>query len=518
MKKTLAIALIASLGHWALPAHSTPAETHDAAPVFPPAQRLYNKDGAYSHLTGIGRFKSNMQCTASLIDTRHRHEILDQPAYVLTSGHCVDSGQGKILTNTPITGHVEFNYFADTTDSTRQYALKQVHWSSMRGIDLAIVELDASLGDLMQAGIQPLLIAAPLKPGSDIVIVGAPQGEHLQLSSCRLESLRDIIEHPWIWPDSLKTRCRGLGQGSSGSPILDPRSNTLVGVVNTLNKASTSHAKCHRNAPCEISDNALHWQGNVVYGPSTKRLLGCFVQGRLDLSPRQCRLFPTYAIDAPSPRLQQNYLGARPELDLKALSPTWNLKFSASTAFYRYKVDSRQSCASAAGYSMAMSTANAHINGPIGTDPGLHWLCLVGVESPEQKPTWGLLENALIVATELRDQQNQAPELVMLQGWGAAAGYRSAMVLFEPPAHERIFIKTGVLEHPDCDDPKDYEEIFPRSNHYGFVAENDQAGEKKICLYSQNIRGEPSKTASHFLKSRNESKGKDKDQDRLDKP
>ena len=161
---------------------------------------------------------------------------------------------------------------------------------------------------------------------------------------------------------------------------------------------------------------------------------------------------------------------------------------------------------------MAMPTANAHINGPIGAHQGLHWLCLVGVENPEQKPTWGLLENALIVATELRDYQNQPPELVISQGWGAAAGYSSATVLFEPPAHERIFVKTGVLEHPDCDDPEDYEEIFPSSNNYGFVATNDQAAQTKICLYSQNVRGEPSKTASHFLKPQDKGKG------RLSKP
>ncbi|KTB74227.1 hypothetical protein AO068_20640 [Pseudomonas sp. ICMP 3272] len=125
---------------------------------------LLNADGSRDHWNDIGRInsRSGSNCTATLIDTRNADSPPDAPAYALTSGHCISRQNGLIITDGEIEGSVQFNFFTDSV--ARSYPLKRVSWSSMQGVELAIVELQPNLETLIKDGIQPLALAIELQP------------------------------------------------------------------------------------------------------------------------------------------------------------------------------------------------------------------------------------------------------------------------------------------------------------------------------------------------------------------
>ena len=131
-------------GVFALHCVTAAADFGDGQENLSPSRVLANQDGRFDHFKGIGRIRSDESrtCSAVLIDTRTSNSSNTAPAYVLTSGHCLQRPHdGVIITDQPVNGTVTFNYFADTIDQQQPYALSRINWSSMQGVDLAIVEL-----------------------------------------------------------------------------------------------------------------------------------------------------------------------------------------------------------------------------------------------------------------------------------------------------------------------------------------------------------------------------------------
>lgn len=129
---------------------------------FAPAERLANASGNYAHWQAIGRVEveGGMTCSGTLIDTREPGTV-SQPAYVLTSGHCThpEIANNEIIVNQPAKGRVTFNYFFDTQPQSHSYSVSRIVWSTLRGQDLSIVELQQPLEQLIRDGIQPLKLA-----------------------------------------------------------------------------------------------------------------------------------------------------------------------------------------------------------------------------------------------------------------------------------------------------------------------------------------------------------------------
>ncbi|WP_248747667.1 serine protease [Pseudomonas sp. MWU12-2037] len=460
-------------------------ETEVGAPP-PPRQGLQNKNGQNQHFSGVGRLGSN--CTAALIDTRHNHETTAQPAYLLTAGHCISSTHKKIITNQTIDDTIKFNYFGDARDQIKTYKLKKINWSSMRGTDLAVIELEASLQELIDAGIQPLSIGARPEPGSVIIAIGAPLLDYLYQSFCTLAPATDYHldsygEH-WIWRNMLNGQCHGIQRGASGGPIVELETGKVVGVLNSVHGDSD------------------------VYGSAIQHLQGCFTSGQFDPSITRCSLFPVYDIDAIAPMRQQNFLSAKPELGLEAVIPSWDLKLSISTPFYRYKTvhSLAPTCESTHGYSEAISTENAHINDVIGTTSGRHWLCIIGVEAPEQLPFHGIMKNNQSMMVDLLDYGDEPPKIDIFAYSDAPLRpevYKmSVSTTFAPPTYTQIYSKTGSPSEVDCDDPVGYEEV-KRDGHARWkhlTTWSSTQGEAKLCVYGKNVRGESSRPAVRLLK------------------
>ncbi|SEM69325.1 hypothetical protein SAMN04487857_10483 [Pseudomonas sp. ok272] len=148
----------------------------EGTPNFSPAQPLSNREGRYDHWRSIGRvsLQQGLTCSGTLIDTRYAPNGLDGPAYVLTSGHCNNLNPDIVLENVAAKGSVSFNYFFDTAEHTQSYFITNINWSTIRGQDISVVELDNTLGQLLNDGITPLKLASlPLPQGRDTLIVGA---------------------------------------------------------------------------------------------------------------------------------------------------------------------------------------------------------------------------------------------------------------------------------------------------------------------------------------------------------
>lgn len=125
---------------------------------------LSNQMGESTQWSGVGKIviDGKPQCTASLIVTRSTDDEGSGPAYILTAGHCALHRADNTFADVPFKGDkgkIVFNYFSDTPSQFKTYKIKRVRWSTMRGSDLAILELDASLADLIKEGIEPFRIS-----------------------------------------------------------------------------------------------------------------------------------------------------------------------------------------------------------------------------------------------------------------------------------------------------------------------------------------------------------------------
>lgn len=419
-----------------------------------PSLVLENTDGSRDHWQGIGRLTTGLgNCTATLLDTRDEREQPANPAYVLTAGHCIERTNGNVVTDRPVNGTLTFNYFTDST-AFKTYPLKTTTWRSMQGVDMAIVELDVSLQMLIENGVQPLKLARETPADeTDVLIVGAPKGfdqNTLRMSACALQSAQDIVEGPWVWRNTLMTRCQDIRGGGSGSPLLDRASNEIVGVIGTGN-FDEHLVPCRENAPCTPVGEVYQAIPGNVYGNPTAFLNGCFEQGRIAKNPpSSCQLFPAFTVDTGATTLE-SYQRVKHQDDGSIAIPTWNYRFSISTEFYRHKtVRKAMECESPHRYSDAERSANAFISSEIGSEPGLYFLCIVGVDSATQKPESGLLKNALSLPVEiLDDKPTTKPALSIV-----TEVFVTLATAEEP--HRTYSIKYGPAATTDCNQPENY--------------------------------------------------------------
>jgi V8-like Glu-specific endopeptidase len=491
----LIIPLITStLALVAVSAVAQSSDVGDGLENLSPSRVLNNQQGRYDHWKGIGRLQSEggRACTATLIDTRTSADTATGPAYVLTSGHCLyRKNSSVILADQPLSGSVTFNYFADTLAQQQPYPLKHVNWSSMQGVDLAVIELDATLDTLMEAGIQPLQMAedAP-EAGTDILVVGAPlpfPAPYLRMAACTQQTSGEVIEQPWVWRHTVKNQCKDIEAGSSGSPLLIRDSNQLFAVINTTTLA-TEGQTLELVPSAETTRSDL--DGN--FGNPISYLRPCFVEGKFTSDPETCPLFPTFSLEFSNSVAR--YAKVKLGEDGNEIYPHWNAAFSIDKPFYRYKtVRQARLCETPDYYSPAIKSEDARIETQIGPEVGVHMLCILGVDSTEERPSPGLMRNALTLAVELQAPSDPSPPQVQI-----SQRFRSYSInwKFDQRLISHQTFKLGPVESTNCNDSTGYKPAWRK------VTVPPEKLPLKVCTYAYDHADQPSQVREDLLVAR----------------
>jgi hypothetical protein len=365
-----------------------------------PSRALQNSEHFYEIWSGVGRLSLQLgeTCSAVLLDTRNRQGQATGPAYLLTSGHCVYFEYGSARANLPFEASITFHYFYDMPQRKRQYAIRTARWSSLVGTDLAVLEVDATLASLIQAGVNPLKLAShQTYESQDALNVGAPGGfaeDGLRLSACAEQTAGTFIDHPGVFPLAMKNNC-DLHAGSSGSPMLNRRTNEITGIVSKI--------AMWRNIPvppdCEYSTSCTAARFNYSY--SANFLHKCFIDGVFTRDGADCSLEPV-ELTVMEPWKLKSYVHRTQNAVGQIVLPTWDFRFSLEAPFYRYKtVHNARDCQVPDNYSAAISTEDAYINTEIGPQSGASALCIIGVTSGEQQLTRATLNNVFTSAVYL---------------------------------------------------------------------------------------------------------------------
>src|SRR5262245_60747230 len=202
----------------------------------------------------VVRVQARAICTGVFLATTGEDDPREgaQSAWVATNSHCVDfPGANDVHLDLPGSGSVVFDFFIDTQARQLRVPIRRVAYSSMKGQDLALVELTARVDELRRAGFEPwrppLTLPADDEP---VVVVGAPlqadpRQAFLRLAACRLEGRAPLLlEFSWHWYGFERNGCSDIQAGSSGSPVISRRSGRLVALINTSNEGAPWYSAC----------------------------------------------------------------------------------------------------------------------------------------------------------------------------------------------------------------------------------------------------------------------------------
>ncbi|WP_104983664.1 trypsin-like serine peptidase [Sorangium cellulosum] len=434
----------------------------DPGPGDGESELLLGQDAENAPLRAVGRLLGGLgsgACTAFLIDPAGRP---DAPAHVLTNGHCthdwaVPESANAVHVDTEATPELRmiFNYFHDTVDAQIEVPAKVVRYATMKGTDLAVVELDATIGALADRGVAALALApsAP-PPGGSVSVVGAPQleVEFLRRARCSDEGTFDVVERGWHWFGVHRNRCADIANGSSGSPVLD-EAQRVHAIVNTTTQGSPPDGDCFLGRPCEVGAPPGASVEGASYAVSVTGLGACFDEGgRFALDRGGCPLDAGRALDVltyPPPR-------TRPSDPATGASNTWEVTLGERDAlvFFRYKlgVGGSVDCRRDEGYSAPIKLESQALSIlPLPELEGVQQLCVIAGPTAVHDEAWQPLAFPTVVLTTIdTTPPTRRPELSIV---GDATEGLRVEPLFSLPELADFEYQVGPPETTDCDDP-----------------------------------------------------------------
>lgn len=421
--------------------------------------------------TGIGRLRSDDKsfCTASLLDTRgHETPTASAPAYVITSQRCLDTTvygtytyPGGIQHNTPLTGHVYFNNFDSTPSLIKKYAVKTIAWQSDESMSLAIIELEAPLSALLDDGIQPLKIARDTPPkNTEIRMLGVPDFSSLYSSTCTQQAAVDIAAYPWVSNDMLSNQCASFTQGGHGAPVLNKATHELISLSITNTHGFSPDEKCLEVSPCELMGGKSLWSPDTHYTRPVAFLNQCFARGVLAVSRPECALHKLNSVVIDEAQLPPARIMQKLNADEKSTPDTFKINLTTDTPYFRYKyTHSAAECRNGQQYSQITDATQTSVDFTLDDKIGMHLLCILGVDSHEDRPTTAQYRAAKIIAIErIAASPAQAPHM-LLEAYSYNDQYHSVYWYYDSPFLDHYEIKYGPIESTDCANPEGYAEI-----------------------------------------------------------
>jgi hypothetical protein len=383
---------------------------------------LSNADGQ-SPYTGIGRYLGRASCTAVFVTVfGEKQDGGNAPAYALTNGHCPEfPGSNEVLLDRPsIRGQVIFNYFADTTRSQLSVGVTRVAYATMKGQDVAVLELAMRHDQLRAQGVEPWSIA-PVRPAADepIAIVGAPGSSFLRLTACRLDGQAPLVlEYIWHWYGFFRNTCLGILPGSSGSPAVSRRTGEMIGLVNTSTSGGRpAFTECVLDHPCEPMVGGESGRVETNYVTPLLGVDACFPGGRFDVTSAGCTLDPGDQV-----RVTPNFWGrVNPRLTSVPLGRPvthWNVLVSGPFERYRYKVASAgvDDCREPRGYTPPQSVrVRPIIEDPLPEREGWHFLCVLGGPDPGARGASQSASFPAVVAVRVDSVRPRVPAPLVIE-------------------------------------------------------------------------------------------------------
>jgi hypothetical protein len=407
---------------------------------------LLNSTGANADLTGVGRYSGGSSCTAFWVES-------EGPAvYALTNGHCISTASANdILLDRPSTARVTFHYFRDTRDRQLAVPVRRTLYSTMKGRDLAILELDTTREALLGAGIRPLRVSTrKARTGEPIRIAGAPvtgvpaEEAFLREARCEAGEPVDLIEFIWQFRNALPNRCSDIFGGSSGSPMLSLESGLVVGILNTGN-AGVEHVtgdyRCFLNQPCEVTAEGFRYREDTNYGLDITDLGACLTAGRID--------------ECPLDRSPQMSLSSTQRA---AQSPArWNVGLSSQQlTHYRYKSirQGADDCRDPRGYGTVRAVAEeARITDTLPEQEGHYHLCVLGGATATPDATWQQPDAASIVLLRVDNTPPTVPLRYLLTDLGEQYLIDP---IFQIPEYSHFRYKVAETAADTCDRTEGY--------------------------------------------------------------
>ncbi|MGK5693983.1 S1 family peptidase [Streptomyces sp. URMC 128] len=228
-------------------------------------------------------------CSGSVV--RMPDSEADDPALVMTNGHCLESGF-------PGPGEVQVDKASSRTFSllnasgSRVATLRaaKLAYATMTDTDVAFYQLTTSYGQIKSSyGISPLTLNDTHPVAGTAISI--PSGYWKRIYSCDIDGFAyRLKEGDWTWKDSVRytSACNTIG-GTSGSPVVDQATGKVVAINNTGNEDGE---RCTVNNPCEVdkSGNVTVRKG-INYAQETYQIPSCFgIDNKLDLSASGCTL------------------------------------------------------------------------------------------------------------------------------------------------------------------------------------------------------------------------------------
>jgi V8-like Glu-specific endopeptidase len=229
-------------------------------------------------------------CSGALIQFEGSSE--NKKAVVMTNGHCADLPggflqPGQVLVNQDVSRTVGI---FDSKMKLNRVKAKKILFATMTDTDVTLYELEVSYKDIKDKfGVNPLTLSA-VHPavGTETQIIS---GYWEKGWDCSMEAfIPKLREDAWTWIDSIRynPEC-DTTHGTSGSPIIERNTRSVVGINNTGND---SGEQCTMDNPCEVStDGTIRVAQGTSYGQETYQIYTCLNKNfDIDLKKAGCML------------------------------------------------------------------------------------------------------------------------------------------------------------------------------------------------------------------------------------
>lgn len=182
----------------------------------------------------------------------------EQKGLVLTSGHCIGVGSfnerypddKEIFINFEIKGRAQVR--SSSKPLGKSYSYSKIIWATMTGVDIALIELDVSIGLIEKEGFRFY------EPSEKTTFIG----QELHFSSankgyeqkCNVEDYVPILkEGPWTFHNALRASidCQFI-HGQSGTAGIDPIDGRIYAIAQTIYEGNEP---CSLGNPCEVKES-----------------------------------------------------------------------------------------------------------------------------------------------------------------------------------------------------------------------------------------------------------------------